>query len=123
VARTDEFNITAAPGSHSVPVMGVRFEAVQGGAIIAYSADGKPSDGVRLLANNADLLVHEATGAFPEHSTAEAAGALAREADAKRLVLVHLATGASDMEINRQAAIRAFGGDVSLGQDLDRILA
>jgi ribonuclease Z len=121
VVRTHEYDVTAAPGRHSVPVMGVRFEAVQGGAVIAYSADGEPSDGVRLLAKNADLLVHEATGTFAGHSTAEGAATLAREAGAKRLVLVHLAPLANDLEAQRQAATRAFGHEVSLGQDLDRI--
>jgi ribonuclease Z len=121
VARTEEFEITAAPGRHSVPVMGLRFEAKQGGAVAAYSADGEPSAGVRWLARDADLLVHEATGNYPGHSTAEAAGALAREAGAKRLVLVHLAPLANNLEAQRQAAMRAFGGEVTLGQDLDRI--
>jgi len=121
VAHTEEFHITAAPGRHSVPVMGVRFEALQGGAVIVFSADGEPSDGVRLLARGADVLVHEATGSFPFHSTAEAAATLAREAGAKRLVLVHLAPSANDLEAQRQAASVNFGGDVRLGEDLDRI--
>jgi ribonuclease Z len=120
VAHTEAFHITAAPGRHSVPVMGLRFESVQGGAVIAYSADGEPCDGVRWLAKDADLLVHEATGAFPFHSTAEVAATLARAAGAKRLVLVHLAPLANDLEVQRRAASAVFGQDVSLGNDLDR---
>ncbi|MEP7359811.1 MAG: MBL fold metallo-hydrolase [Anaerolineales bacterium] len=121
VAQTDEFVITAAPGHHSVPVMGVRFEGARGGAVMAYSADGEPSEGVRRLAENADLLVHEATGEFRFHSTAEAAAKLAREAGAKRLVLVHLAPLANDLEAQRRAASGIFGGEVRMGEDLDRI--
>ena len=122
VARTDEFEITAAPGVHSVPVMGLRFEDLQGGGVCAYSADGGPSDGVRSLARGVDLLVHEATGAYPEHSTAEAAGLLAREAGSRRLVLVHLSPLVNDLEAQRKEAAEAFGGEVSVGQDLDRYM-
>lgn len=120
VADTAEFEITAAPGSHSVPVMGLRFRAKQGGGTVAYSADGEPSAGVRGLAQGVTLLVHEATGAHPGHSTAEGAAQLARAAGARRLVLVHLAPLANDLEAQRQAAAEVFGGEVAIGEDLDR---
>jgi ribonuclease Z len=118
VTRTPEFDITAAPGKHSVPVMGLRVRAQQGGGVLAYSADGEPSPGVRTLAQDVDLLIHEATGDFPGHSTAEAAAQLARDAGARRLVLVHLAPQQGDLPARLAAARTIFGGEVHLGQDL-----
>ncbi|MGH2521911.1 MAG: MBL fold metallo-hydrolase [Anaerolineales bacterium] len=115
-----DFELTAAPGQHSVPVLGVRARDLRGGGILVYSADGQPSPGVRALAQGADILVHEATGAYPGHSTAEGAAQLAREAGARKLILVHLAPLANDLEAQRQAAMRIFGEEVYLGRDLDQ---
>jgi ribonuclease Z len=118
LVTTPEFEITAAPGRHSVPVIGLRVRAEQGGGLLAYSADGEPSAGVRGLAQGVDLLVHEATGDFPGHSTAEAAAGLARDAGARRLVLVHLAPQLADLPARLAAARALFGGEVHLGEDL-----
>lgn len=120
IAIGSDFELTAAPGVHSVPVVGIRARSVQSGTVLAYSADGEPSEGIRALARDSDLLVHEATGDFPGHSTAEGAAQLAREAGAKRLVLVHLAPNTNDLNAQQEAAAAIFGPDVSVGQDLDR---
>jgi ribonuclease Z len=120
VARTPEFEITAAPGVHSLPVIGLRIHDLQGDGTLAYSADGEPSDGVRELARGVDVLVHEATGNYAGHSTAQGAGRLAREAGARRLVLVHLAPQNYALEAWRQQAAEAFGGEVAIGRDLDQ---
>lgn len=120
VVLTPEFEIMASPGVHSVPVMGLRIRDLQGGGVMAYSADGEPSAGVLGLARGVDLLVHEATGAHPGHSTAVGAAQLAREARSRRLVLVHLAPQDYDLENWRLAAEAVFGRDVQIGNDLDR---
>jgi ribonuclease Z len=115
-----DFEITAAPGEHgSTPVLGLRARDLQGG-VMAYSADGQSSPGVRALAQQADILVHEATGKYPGHSTAEDAAQLAKAAGARKLVLVHLAPLANDLEVQRRAAQKIFGDEVYLGNDLDR---
>ncbi len=119
VAWTDEFEITASPGVHSVPVMGLRIRDLRGGGTLAYSADGEPSPGVRGLAQGVDMLVHEATGPHFGHSTAEGAAQLAREAGARRLVLVHLAPQDYDLESWRLKAAAVFGGEVYIGNDLE----
>lgn len=118
VVSTAEFAITAAPGQHSVPVIGLRVRAEQGGGLLAYSADGEPSPGVRALAQDVDLLVHEATGDFRGHSSAEAAAQLARDAGARRLVLVHLAPQLPDLPGRLAAARALFPGELHLGEDL-----
>lgn len=121
VAVGADFDITAAPGQHGrVPVMGLRARDLHGGGVLAYSADGEPSSGIRALAQAVDILVHEATGNFPSHSTAEGAAELAKAAGAKKLVLVHLAPLANDLEAQRHAAQAIFGEAVYLGNDLER---
>jgi ribonuclease Z len=121
IATGADFELTAAPGAHgTVSVIGVRAHDQLGGGALAYSADGEPSPGIRALAQGVDVLVHEATGAYPGHSTAAGAAQLAREAGAQRLVLVHLAPLANDLEEQRAEAARVFGGEVFIGRDLDR---
>lgn len=121
VAVGADFEITAAPGQHGrVPVMGVRARDLRhSGGTLAYSADGEPSPGIRALAQGVEILVHEATGNFPTHSTAEGAAELAKSAGAKKLVLVHLAPLANDLKAQRLAAQKIFGKEVYLGNDLD----
>lgn len=118
LVRTAEFEISAAPGRHSVPVIGLRARALPGGGLMAYGADGEPSEGVQDLAQGVDLLIHEATGDFPGHSTAEGAAQLARAAGARRLVLVHLAPQLGELPARLAAARAIFEGEVTLGEDL-----
>ena len=120
IAIGADFELTAAPGRHSVSVIGVRACDLHEGGVMAYSADGEPSPGIRALAQGVDLLIHEATGAFPNHSTAEGAAELAKSAGVKRLVFVHLAPLVNDLESQRLTASKVFGGEVFIGCDLDR---
>lgn len=86
----ESFVITAAPGTHGVPVTALRIEDRAGGGVVAYSADTEPSDAVVRLAAGSDILVHEATGRFAGHSDAEQAAGVAARAGVGRLILVHL---------------------------------
>jgi ribonuclease Z len=88
---------------------------------MAYGADGEPSDGVRFLAQGVDLLIHEATGPFAGHSTAVGAARLAREAEAKRLVLVHLAPQREEWARELAAAREVFGAGLVVGEDRMRL--
>src|SRR5699024_10015940 len=85
-----DLEVRAAPGKHAVPVIGLRFTSKRGGGVVAYSADTERTEAMVRLAANADLLVHEASGPFPGHSSAADAAAVAKAAQVKRLVLVHL---------------------------------
>jgi ribonuclease Z len=121
IATGADFELTAAPGIHGgIPVIGVRARELRSGATCAYGADGTPSPGVRALAEGVAVLVHEATGAHPVHSTAEQAAELARAAGARRLVLVHLSPLENDLAAQQAAAQRIFGSPVFIAQDLDR---
>jgi ribonuclease Z len=86
----DRWEITAAPGQHSLPVIGVRVVDRRGGGVAAYSSDTSRSDAIARLAEGADLLVHEATGDFDGHTSLQDAAHVARQAGVGRLVVVHL---------------------------------
>ncbi|WP_245850543.1 MBL fold metallo-hydrolase [Longimonas halophila] len=87
------WHITSAPVSHGdTPTFGLRV-AHESGAVVAYSCDTAPCDAVVKLAEGADLLIHEATGAGPGHSSMVEAADIARAAGVDRLVLVHLPPG------------------------------
>lgn len=68
------------------------------GVVFAYVLDTAPCPGGQMLAEGADLLMHEATfaddlltrAAETGHSTARQAAEVARDAGAKRLLLTHL---------------------------------
>lgn len=101
------WRITASPGKHAVPVAGLRVEDAQGG-VMAYSCDTEYSESIVRLAASATILVHEATGAGPGHSSALDAARAAREAGASRLLLVHLPPAAQLGQAELQEARQVF---------------
>ncbi len=115
VLSNERWRITAAPGIHGVPVVGIRVEDPAGGGVCAYSCDTAQSPLITELARGADLLVHEATGTTQGgHTTYEQAAQVARDAGAGRLVLVHLPFGVTDGDL---AEARTVFADVRLGED------
>lgn len=104
-----DWRVTAAPGVHAVPVIGLRFEPKGGGAVVAYSCDTAYDPAIVALARSADLLLHEAAGGpSPIHATACEAARVAVEARAGRLVLVHLPPGFDDAHDEVARARRVF---------------
>jgi ribonuclease Z len=87
------WKVTCAPVNHGIYNVGLRFEHVPTGRVIAYSCDTAPCDAVVHLAQDADVLIHEATGSMDGHSSAVDAAEAARDANADRLILVHLSAG------------------------------
>lgn len=86
------------------------------GLKIVYAIDTRPSDSIKTLARNADLLVHD--GGFVEerrpkaveyfHSTAREAATVAKAARAKRLALVHISAVTRDSSVLLKEARRQF---------------
>lgn len=90
VMDRDGWCVVATPGKHAVPSVGLRFRDEESGAVLAYSGDTEYHEPIAQLAQGASLLVHEATGSGPGHSSAREAALVASRAGAKRLLLVHL---------------------------------
>ncbi len=106
---------------HFIPCWGFRVEADR--QLLAYTADTGPCENLLPLADGADLLLSEATlrsldedAQPPErrgHLTPQEAGAAARDAGARRLMLTHLPVD-DDGDWARAAAAEAYGGEVDL---------
>ncbi|MFQ5758134.1 MAG: ribonuclease Z [Candidatus Bathyarchaeia archaeon] len=98
----------------------VKPEAVMGpprpGRKIVYTGDTRPSKSLVKLAENADLLIHDAT--FDDelsekaredgHSTASQAAETAKKACAKRLVLVHVSARYKETDLLLEQARKIF---------------
>lgn len=108
--------VVSAPTEHSVPGIGLRVRT-ENGAVFAYSSDTAPAPAIVDLARNADLLIHEATGDHPGHSSGADAGQVASEAGVGHLVLVHLAGNTAHAEQVAVEARKYFGGQVTAGAD------
>ena len=118
IAEVAGLRVVCASVAHSRPTLGFRFERSDGAAV-AYSADTAPCPAMARLARGVRVLVHEATGDFPGHSTPAQAGRIAREAGAERLVLVHYPPFPEHYDQWLEEARAAFGGPVMLGRDHD----
>jgi ribonuclease Z len=112
-------------------VGGVAPEQVMGetrrGRKLVFSGDTAPCDMVRVAADGADVLVHEATFLSDEreraletgHSTARQAAELAAEAGVELLALTHLSTRYAGGEIRDEA--RAIFPRTEVPRDFDLI--
>jgi ribonuclease BN (tRNA processing enzyme) len=115
----EHFRLSTRPAEHTPRSLAYCIENPRGRRFV-YSGDTGFCDGVIRLSRNADLLVLECS--FPEgqevegHLTPSLAGRIARQAGAKKLVLLHfypevLATDIAD-ECRKE-----FGGEIILGRD------
>ena len=96
------------------------------GRKLVYTADTRPYERTVTVAENADLLVHDATFADDmadraretAHSTGREAGRVARRAGVTRLALVHVSSRyAGDASPIRRDASEAFDGDCFVPDD------
>ncbi len=112
------WHVTASPGTHAVPVVGLRFEDATSGHALCYSSDTAPNATITDLARGAQLLVHEASGSGPVHTSAEQAAIIAKEAKVERLLLVHVPP--RDMLAADLDAARVVRPDVEVACELGR---
>jgi ribonuclease Z len=101
------------------------------GQKVAFVMDTRLCDGVRELAGGVDMLVIESTFLHEDaalaaeygHLTAAQAGTVAAEAGVRHLVLTHFSERypAADEHRYLEEASAAFGGEITLVHDLDRI--
>jgi len=99
------------------------------GRQMVYTGDTRPTDAVAAAAEDADLLVHDATFASDwadraretAHSTAREAAAIADRAGAKRLALTHISTRyAGDHSPIEREAREHFDGEAWVPDDGDQ---
>ncbi len=111
------WQVTASPGLHSVPVVGLRVESKKTGGVVAYSCDTRPSPEIASLAHQADILAHEATSrnGSSAHSTPAQAAEIATQAEAGRLLLVHLPPALTDDDLIEPRQVFA---KTELGEEL-----
>jgi ribonuclease Z len=107
----------------------VRPEQVLGpprpGQKIAYCTDTRPCANAVALARGADVLIHEGTfaadladeAAAKSHSTVVEAAEIARQAEARRLLLTHLSPRYVDTDPLREQAAEVFP-NVTVANDL-----
>lgn len=117
----DEFTIFASPVKHYIPAVGLRIEFNHTGKVLAYSGDTAPVDSLFRLAQNADVLIHEAAGEDPGHSSARQAAELAQEANVKSLYLIHYPVGGYPYHELIAEAQKVFNGPVFMAEDFDEI--
>lgn len=119
IVVTREFSVSAALSQHLLPTLALRVVSNASGKAVVYSSDTEVCDAVVALANGADYLLHEATTigeATLGHSSARQAGAQARRAGVKNLVLVHLPPN-GDVDTLRTDAATEFKGKVIVSKD------
>lgn len=115
-----ETKVVARPVSHRPESLAYRFED-SGGRSMVYSGDTDESASLAELARETDLFICEA--ALPDgrkvsgHLTPSLAGRLARDAQAKHLVLTHLYPETDGVDLVRQAAT-FYSGPVTVAEDL-----
>jgi ribonuclease Z len=114
VWEDEHWKVTAAPGEHSVPVIGLRVEDLRGGGVVTYSADTERAESIERLARGADILVHEATGEMKGHATPREAAEVARGADVRRLVLIHIPPDLAEDELSQARDVFAA---TEIGED------
>jgi ribonuclease Z len=133
--RARELGVTPGPDfgrlQRGETVGGVRPEQVMGeerrGRKIVLSGDSAPCDMTRLVAWEADLLVHEATfleedserARETRHSTAAGAAAVAAAAGVEMLALTHISPRYAGGQVRDEA--RAAFDNVVVPRDFDRI--
>jgi ribonuclease BN (tRNA processing enzyme) len=106
---------------HFVETFAVRITSDDSGDLV-YSADTRPGDEIVEAARDADLLFIEGTLPRPErtgnrgHLTPEEAGAHAREAGARRVVITHISDELGE-DWAREEAEKGFGAPVEIARE------
>jgi ribonuclease Z len=111
--------ITSTPVIHAGnDTLALRFDNTATQRSIVYSADTEPCSELVRLAAGADLLLHEATGEHPGHSSPAEAAEIAREAGVLQLALIHYPVRGVNLDAWRRRAA-GFPGPVTLARDGD----
>jgi ribonuclease Z len=122
VLNCQDFIVHSSPVHHMIPNIGLRIKFPRNQKVMAYSCDTEPCNEVVRLSNDVDVLIHEATGESPGHSSAKQAGEIAQKAGAKKMYLIHYPTGRFERSDLVQEAKSVFQGEVELAKDFMEII-
>ena len=111
-----DFKVISSPVQHLIPTIGLRVE-FKSRKVFAYSCDTEPCEQVVHLAEGADVLMHESSGATRGHSSAAQAAEIAAQAEVGKLVLIHYPNGAYRNSDLVSDARGRFLGEVALAED------
>ncbi|NND70444.1 MAG: MBL fold metallo-hydrolase [Rhodothermales bacterium] len=114
VLENDQWLIQSSPGKHGVPVVGYRFSNKATGIRVCYSCDTEPCDSIVSLAQGCDILIHEANGNIPGHSSTVQAADVASRAGVNSLYLIHLS---KDLTKDQVAAAKDIFPDTTVAKD------
>ncbi len=117
VLECADFRIFSSPVQHFLPTLGLRFEFGRNEKVLAYSCDTEPCPQVVRLAEGADVLIHEAAGPAPGHTSAAQAGEIAAQAEVGSLYLIHYPTGKYARGDLLAEARQRFQGPVTMATD------
>ena len=118
VLEDESLRVISSPVKHLVPTMGLRVDFLKEQRSFAYSCDTEPCEAVTRLAKDADILMHEATGEGVGHTSAAQAGAIAQQAGAKALFLIHYSIANQVVAEMMSEAHSTYQGAVHLARDL-----
>ncbi|GAA1258265.1 MBL fold metallo-hydrolase [Janibacter melonis] len=136
IYRDDKVTVTATLVPHGpvFPAYAFRFDTAYGS--VTFSGDTRYSTNLVEMAQDTDILVHEAIGVegaglpdatldhmLQSHVLTEKVGEVAQQAHAKHLVVSHYADlGAPEVDVRRwtRLAQRGYRGRTTVGRDLDR---
>lgn len=97
--QVNDLSFSSSPNEHGVPCIGIRVDNAGSGRSVCYSADTRPCDAIVRLGSGCEIMVHEAGGDNPVHTTIDQAAEIAHRAGASQLILVHLPAGLSDDDL------------------------
>ncbi|MEI6288858.1 MAG: ribonuclease Z [Chloroflexota bacterium] len=121
VLQDNDLKIISSPAKHFLPNICLRMELQPGNKNIVYSCDTEPSLDVQDLAQAADILIHEATGNLPGHSSALQAAEIAQNAGVKTLFLIHYPVSDLTNETQLKEAANYYSGKIIRAVDSMRI--
>lgn len=119
VLETEDFVVHSYPVKHYIPTIGLRVENKVNGKVLGYTCDTQTVDcpNVLRIAQSVDVLIHEAAGPPPGHSTARQAGETATQAGAQELYLIHYLVWNTNPDVLVPQAQETFSGAVALAVD------
>ncbi|MBI9051043.1 MAG: ribonuclease Z [Anaerolineaceae bacterium] len=116
-----DVEVYTSPVQHLIPTIGLRIEFFPQYRVMTYSCDTEPCQAVVRLAKDADVLLHEAAGPLPGHSSAAQAAQIAAEACAEKLMYIHYPAG-EELETEMIADGKKFyNAKIELAKDMQSI--